>query len=135
MAKVIWPEGLKHTRQREEVCNVLLSADTPLSAGDIYDRIDKSCRIPISTIYRILEAFETGSLVEKTSIPGTETAFYKLCSEQHQHFATCLLCHRQIPLKGCPVAQLEIPASDDFIVTGHKVELYGYCKECAAARD
>ena len=35
----IWPEGIKKTKQREDVFRVLIEAKEPLSAIEIYNRI------------------------------------------------------------------------------------------------
>ena len=62
----IWPEGIKKTRQREDVFRVLIHAEKPLSAIEIYNRIQEEKKTggegqasyAVSTIYRSLSVFE-----------------------------------------------------------------------------
>lgn len=136
LKKYPWPEGLKRTKQRVAVLKVLLDSEKPLTASEIYEILltgsDKN-RMSPSTIYRVLEAFAEKDMVEETAIPGDDSKYYKLKQDEYSHFATCLSCHRQIPIKYCPVKQAADKMWEslpEFKVTGHRVDLYGYCKDC-----
>ncbi len=131
-----FPEGIKWTRQRKNVYRVLWEASEPLSAIQIYHLAAKGMdgeEYAVSTIYRILAAFEEKGLVEKSAWMGDTTAMYTLNRDGHTHYAVCLECHRRIPLQGCPFAHMHLSPAADFTVTGHKLELYGYCRECQGA--
>ena len=126
-----FPKNMQWTKQRKCVYQLLYEAKEPLSAHQIYSRIMQ--RYPeesyaLSTIYRILSAFEENGLVESTTWIGDDTVVYELHREEHRHYAVCLECHKRIPLQHCPFAHAA--DVDDFIVTGHKIEIYGYCKDC-----
>ena len=85
----------------------------------------------ISTVYRILAAFEEKGLVEKSTWTEDGTAVYGLNRGGHTHYAVCLKCHSRIPLQGCPFSHIHLEEGmGDFTVTGHKLELYGYCRNC-----
>ena len=132
-----YPQGIKWTRQRKDVYEVLLQAAEPLSAVQIYDRVkttQESGNYAISTIYRILAAFEELDIIIKTNWMGEGTVVYELNRGGHTHYAVCLSCHKRVPLQSCPFAHMHLPDKgempEDFIVTDHKLELYGYCKNC-----
>ena len=129
-----YPQGLKWTKQRKSVYKVLREASEPLNAIQIYNLVARdtdSEECAVSTIYRILAAFEDKGLVEKTVWMEDGAVVYTLNRGMHTHYAVCLECHRRIPLQSCPFAHMHLsPAAEDFTVTGHKLELYGYCKEC-----
>ena len=129
-----YPQGIKWTRQRKAVYEVLRRAEVPLSAVQIYHSVEKSGdkeTYAVSTIYRILSAFEKSGLVSKTSWMGDGTMVYELNRREHTHYAVCLECHKRIPLPSCPFAHMHIEQeAENFTVTGHKLELYGYCKDC-----
>lgn len=133
-----YPQGIKWTKQRKDVYEVLLQATEPLSAVQIYnhiDKTDKSGNYAVSTIYRILAAFEEKNLVNKTNWMGDGTVVYELNRGGHTHYAVCLECHKRIPLPSCPFAHMHLDQeTDDFTITSHKLELYGYCKECKSAK-
>lgn len=129
-----YPEGIKWTKQRKSVYEVLFEAKEPLSAAQIYSRVDKlepDGGYAPSTIYRILSTFEEKGLVSKTTWMGDGTVVYELNRGGHTHYAVCLECHKRVPLEKCPFAHLHLEGeSADFTITSHKLELYGYCKDC-----
>lgn len=129
-----YPSGIKWTRQRKDVYEVLNQASEPLSAVQIYSRIEKSAgggNYAVSTIYRILSAFEERGLVTSTTWMGDGTVVYELNRGDHTHYAVCLECHKRVALPDCPFAHIQPePETGDFLVTGHKLELYGYCRDC-----
>ena len=130
-----YPAGMKWTKQRKAVYDILEQANEPLSAVQIYNRLEKSEQeaFAVSTVYRILTAFEEQHFVTKTNWIGYGTVVYELNRGGHTHYAVCLECHKRIPLEHCPFAHLHLEQeAEDFTITGHKLELYGYCKDCKA---
>ena len=147
-----YPEGLKWTKQRKSAYKVLWETAEPLSAIQIYQRMlglgndgdnrdneddeDSNGRrsggeYAVSTVYRILAVFEEKGLVEKSTWMEDGTAVYSLNRGGHTHYAICLKCHNRIPLQSCPFAHIHLEKGmEDFTVTGHKLELYGYCSAC-----
>lgn len=129
-----YPRSLKWTKQRKSVYRVLWSAKEPLNAVQIYNLVSKDAageEYALSTIYRILSAFEEKGLVEKTTWMGDGAVVYTLNRGEHTHYALCLDCGRRIPLPECPFAHIHLEyEAGDFTITGHKLELYGYCGEC-----
>lgn len=129
-----YPSGIKWTKQRKDVYNVLLEATEPLSVHEIYNRIisrEIKSGYAVSTIYRILTAFEEKNMVLKSTLMGGDVAVYEWNKGEHLHYAICLNCHKRIPLKNCPMEHHYMPVKEDeFTVTGHRVEVYGYCKDC-----
>ena len=134
--KDCWPKGLKRTKQRESVLAILKESTQPMSAQEISARISKEGGGAwLSTVYRVLELFVEKKLAIKTSIMNSETAVYELNREHHRHYAVCIGCHKMIPMENCPMESF-IPKIKDkeFQVIGHNLEVYGYCKDCAAKK-
>lgn len=129
-----YPQGIKWTKQRKNVYAVLLEAEEPLSAVQIYrlaEKLAEGEEYALSTIYRILAAFEEKGMVSKTTWMGDGSVVYELNRGEHTHYAVCLECHKRIALQSCPFAHIHLEQeTGDFTVTGHKLELYGYCKDC-----
>lgn len=121
------------TCHKEE--NRVGSESAVVSAGNQVDQTDTEAKYAVSTIYRILAAFEEKGLVTRTTWMGDGTVVYELNRGGHTHYAVCLECHKRVALPGCPFAHVHLEEEPgDFTVTGHKLELYGYCKECREAR-
>lgn len=137
MCELEYPQGIKWTRQRKCIYRILWNAEEPLNAARIYHLAEQEAEgkeYAPSTVYRILAVFEEQGLVEKTIGMGDGTAVYALNRGGHTHYAVCLQCHRRIPLQNCPFAHMHLEKeTEDFTVVNHKLELYGYCRDCRAS--
>lgn len=129
-----FPENMKKTKQREEIFRIISEASQPMSAADIYQCLLKTgekTSLAISTVYRVLAVFEEKGYVIKSTLMDGDIAYYEWNQGEHKHYAVCLKCHKRIPLKSCPFEHGDIrPIEEDFSITSHKLELYGFCKEC-----
>jgi len=128
-----WPSGLKRTKPRESVLSTLEHAQKPLSAMEICSVIEKGGGSAwLSTVYRILELLVKKGIVIKVSVTNSETALYELNRFEHKHYAVCLGCHKIISMDNCPMEKFFPHIEDnDFRVTGHNLEIYGYCRDCS----
>lgn len=130
--QIEWPQGVKRTKPRERVLAVLAQADTPLSPMDIHARAqDQTDPIWLSTVYRVLETFAQKGLIVKTVVMDSGMAVYALNRHEHTHYAVCMGCHKIVGMENCPMEAF-IPNLGDsgFHVLGHKIEMYGYCRDC-----
>lgn len=131
--ELTFPKGIKWTKQRKAVYELLFEATEPLSATQLYTLLQEKEQetYALSTVYRILATFEEQHLVNKNAWMGEDTYCYELNRGEHTHYAVCLDCHKRIALDHCPFAHLHLEQeTGDFTITSHKIELYGYCKEC-----
>lgn len=127
-----WAGGLKRTKQRVLVLDVLERAELPLSAPEIAAELARrGAPVWLSTIYRVLETFVEAGTVQKTVVLENGAAVYELCAHAHRHYAVCLRCRRIIPLEECPLERLEPRLCErDFHITGHRLQMYGFCGGC-----
>ncbi|MEL4105436.1 Fur family transcriptional regulator [Oscillospiraceae bacterium WX1] len=126
------PPGMKRTKQRMAVLSVLEDAASPQTAMDIHKQLEKSSsRVCLSTVYRVLEQFVAHGVAVKTTVHDNDMAFFERNRHSHRHWAVCVDCHKIVAINNCPLADFEPKISDDaFQVLGHRVEMYGYCKDC-----
>lgn len=122
--KILTDAGLKCTAQRKRVIEILNAADAPMTAESIYE---KSTDISLSTVYRIVERLAEKGIVTKNTIRDSDKYYYAMADNKHRHYAICLNCGSMKYVDICPVHDLKI---DGFTVTGHKLEIYGYCGDC-----
>ncbi len=129
--------GIRYTMQRAEVYRLLARHRQAMTAGQVQQALAEEAAkegkegLWLSTVYRVLDCFVAAKLCLADHVPGLEGLSYRLLSEEDQHHAVCLSCHRLIELAECPVH--EVPQeleSLGFDCTGHKVEFYGYCSDC-----
>ncbi|MDR1589390.1 MAG: transcriptional repressor [Oscillospiraceae bacterium] len=130
MAK--WPAGVRRTKQRNTVFDILASADKPISAVEICSRAGASGQaVWLSTVYRILEMLVKERAVSKLAVMDSDMALYELIGSGHRHYAVCIGCRKIISMENCPMERFLPQLKDaDFRVTGHNLEVYGYCGQC-----
>ena len=131
--EVLTREGVKSTKHRNAILGILERSEIPLTAEEIFLSLkDKHASIWLSTVYRTLELLTIKNLVVKTTIMGDDKALYELNHNEHKHHVICIGCHKMISFLDCPVEEFEKTLKEriDFNVTGHRLEIYGYCQEC-----
>lgn len=128
ISKLLSDNGLKCTRQRLDVLKTLTSSNSPMTADMIFSQLNN---ISLSTVYRILEKFEENGIVTREIISGSTEIYYESAMMKHRHYAVCLGCHEMRYIDACPVHDTQI---SNFTVTGHRLELYGYCDKCRQSR-
>lgn len=116
--------GLKCTKQRIMVMEVLSEAHSPMTAENIYEKVDG---ISLSTVYRIVEKLCEKGIVNKNTIRDSDKFYYEIVTGEHRHYAICTECKSIRYIDICPVHNTKI---DNFTITGHKLEIYGHCDKC-----
>lgn len=125
--------GLKSTRRRGDVLQILEANSRPVTAEHIFlDLKEKGVNISLSTVYRILDVLVAKEIVLKINSSETDSAMFELNRKIHRHYLVCLGCRKMIPVENCPLGGLEkrLEQETGFAVTGHSLEIYGYCREC-----
>ena len=124
--------GLKITRQRRDIIDILEQSTRPVSAEGIYfDLRERGNSISLSTVYRVLELLVAKKAVRRISTVDECGALFEL-DDMHRHYLVCLGCHKMFPLDDCPLEayEKELTSRTGFDVTGHSLEIYGYCRDC-----
>ena len=125
--------NLKKTETRLNILRILDQEHDFLSADDIHQRLLKQLpNVPISTVYRVLEALTQRGLVSTLNVEHKKEMLFELAHDHHAHHLICLNCHKVIHIEECPVESLErsMHTKYGFKVESHSLEFYGYCKEC-----
>lgn len=125
--------GLKNTKHRNSILNILEGCDSPITAEEIFLKLKKQqVAINLSSVYRTLENLVTKDMVLKSTLAGDTKAMFELKRSEHRHRLICSSCKKMIAIEGCPVAEFEksLQKETGFRVTGHKLEIYGYCHDC-----
>ncbi len=125
--------GLKRTKSRSAILEVLEHSPQPLSAEAVYAELkNKDINMNLSTVYRTLEILTEKNLTEKLTITGENKALYEPSHIGHRHYLVCLDCKKTTAVEGCPLEGYEKKLADetDFQIEGHKLDIYGYCSQC-----
>lgn len=127
--------GLKNTKRRAAILEILEKETQPVPAEQIFFELNRY-KIPtsLSTVYRELDSLMNNDLVVKVSISAGGKALYEYNRMIHKHYLVCLGCKKMISIDICPLAayEKELEKETHFMITDHKLNLYGYCPECRA---
>lgn len=97
---------------------------------------EKQAQLSLSTVYRSCETMAEKGLLLKSNLTDDGTARYEVRRTEHVHHAICLACNRIFPIDDCPFGEFDrlMRTKYGFDVKSHRIEIYGYCRECRAAR-
>ena len=126
-------KNIKYTKHREMIYDVLSKSNYPIAAEDIYIRLkEMDSTICLSTVYRILDAFIDKNIVVKSSMAGKNKSIFEIEPMDHRHRLICIGCKKTINVEGCPLKEYErlLQKKTDFDITGHHLDLVGYCPKC-----
>ncbi|MFP3870755.1 MAG: Fur family transcriptional regulator [Syntrophobacteria bacterium] len=125
--------GLRNTPEREQVLKAIFS---------IHDHFDveqlalvlrrQESKISKATIYRNLPLFLESGLIRKAFFDnGHQYYEHSYGNPEHCHLR-CLDCGKVVEFTDEAMEEVEerLEKRHDFLVTGHKLEVYGYCPRC-----
>ena len=129
---------MKTTSQRDDIARAFLDADRHISVEELYAEVKKvNARVGYATVYRTLRLLkECGVAVERHFNDG-EARFEAAEDEHraHDHFI-CERCSRILEFASAEIDALDerIAKKLGAVVTRHRLELYGICRECREGR-
>ena len=126
--------GLKATRQRDEIVRALQEAGAHVTVDELYQRVRrKNPRLGYATVYRTLRLLaESGWASARRFGDGTARFEHRVEGKHHDHLI-CLGCGKiqEFENDRLEALQEQIARREGFRVREHKLELYGYCQNCA----
>lgn len=135
---VLNKNGLKYTKQRELVLEVIEKSGKPVTAEQIFLKLENIDRtVNLSTVYRTLSILTGKGLIIKTDFEEDNKSLYEINHMEHKHYAVCLGCKKMFSLDDCPFEEYEKKIEDKtgFNVVGHKLEIFGYCENCKSHKN
>lgn len=122
------------SRQREIILTVLKGTKSHPTADWIYQEVRKTLpRISLGTVYRNLKLLkERGDVLELQYGDGQRR--FDGNPENHYHF-NCQSCGKVYDLDETSKDDMGVDLTDKlgFVVTHHRVEFYGLCRDCQSA--
>ena len=126
--------GLKTTRQRERIIRAFFDAGRHLSAEELYHRIrTQDPHIGLVTVYRTLKLLREAGLATGRQFGDAYTRFDPNPADRPHDHLICTRCGRiqEFADANLYALQEKVARSRGFTVTEHKLELYGFCRDCA----
>ncbi|TJY44479.1 transcriptional repressor [Cohnella pontilimi] len=127
-------KGLRITDQRRTLVKLFADASGYLLPKDVYDHMQRTYPgLSFDTVYRNLRVLLDLGIIEQ--IVFEEGVKFKLhCDESHHHHhMICLHCEKTLPIRSCPMPEMDVPGG--FQIVKHRFEVYGYCSDCRDAAE
>ncbi len=124
--------GMRQTPQREAILRVLNESDRPLSAEEVWHRMDgRNSGLP--TVYRNLERFAQEGWAEGILGKDQVMRFVRCLSADHHHHLECERCGRMVEVEACGLDTTlqAMERLSGFRITRHQLQLFGTCPQCA----
>ena len=124
--------GVRMTPQRHAILSYLVETMSHPTADEIYRALEhRFPNMSVATVYNNLKVFMEAGLVRELTY-GDDSSRFDADMSDHYH-AICESCGKIVDFDFPPLSEAEQAASaaTGFRVTGHRMEVYGYCPDCS----
>jgi Fur family ferric uptake transcriptional regulator len=126
--------GLKTSRQRELIAEVFFQAGGHLSIDELLERVRKDDpHIGQATVYRTMKLLTKCGLAEPRQFGDGHTRYEPhVAEEEHHDHLICTSCGKIVEFVNTQIETLQnrVAKQHGYLVTHHKMELYGLCPDC-----
>ncbi len=126
-------QGLRNTRQREEILDAFLSAGGHITVDELFEKVKRrDSSIGYATVHRNLALLLEAGLAEEIKVGKGKTRYEQMHRREHHDHLICLKCGSFIEVFDENIERLQerLAEKNDFKPVRHKLEIYGYCKKC-----
>ncbi len=134
LAEYLRQHGLKRSAQRDVILDAFLRSDRHLSVDDLLHLVQrKHPEIGRTTVYRTLKLLQQAGLASSLEVQGQSRFEHEFGRQHHDHFI-CSSCGDIIEFSSPEIEHQQdvIAAELGFVIQGHRHQIYGLCKRCAA---
>ncbi|MDR2489260.1 MAG: transcriptional repressor [Desulfovibrio sp.] len=126
-------QGLKNTPQRRLIVDVFFKSGKHASTEELYDQVRTiDSGVGQATIYRTLRLLCEANLAREMHF-GDGTARYEpIADDSHHDHLICTACGRNQEVVDVNIERLqeELATRYGFVLTSHRMYLYGLCSSC-----
>lgn len=130
--------GLKSTAQRDDIAKAFFGSQGHLSVEELYAAVKKvNPRVGYATVYRTLKLLKECGLAEERHFEEGQARYEPAeAEEKHHDHIICERCGKIVEFNSDELERLQerIARFLGFVVSHHRMELYGICAECREGR-
>ena len=133
LASWIAEKGLKATRQRDVIVDTFFSQTGHLSVDELLIQVQgRDANIGAATVYRTMKILTDAGLASARHFFDGQTRYEAALDRHHHDHLICTSCHDIIEFENERIEELQgaVARQHGFLVTRHKLELYGLCRAC-----
>lgn len=128
--QILKNHGYKYTGKREEMVRIFDVQKRYLTAKDMLEYMQADFpQISFDTIYRNIALFQELGILEWTQLENERMYRLSCATHDHHHHLICTSCGKTKQIDLCPMNAV-LGEPEEFTITGHKFEIYGFCQEC-----
>ena len=128
--------GYRLTEPRRALARLIAAHDGHFTAEELLAASTRE-RLGVgrATVFRSLDILIDLGLVERLDLPTGEHAFVA-CEPSHHHHVVCSNCGRSTDAGDSGIAAVldEVARRTGYRIESHRLELFGLCPSCQAAR-
>ncbi len=132
--KLLERKGLKSTQQRYFIADTFFKTSTHISLEELLKKVRrKTPRIGYATVYRTMKLLTDEGLAIERQFGDGQTRFENVPEDGHHDHIICIKCSKIAEFHNEKIEELQEETAKKlgFKVLRHKLELYGYCSDCA----
>ena len=129
--------NLKSTSQRDDIARVFFASNRHISVEELYHEVRKvNPRVGYATVYRTVRLLRECGLAAERHFNDGEARFENVEEEHHHDHLICERCGRIVEFSNDEIEELQelVARKLDFVISRHKMELYGICGDCRTGR-
>ncbi len=127
-------KGLKSTSQRDFIASTFFQTNTHISLDELLRKVKrKNPGIGYATVYRTMKILTDSGLAIARQFGDGQTRYENIPEDGHHDHIICIKCSRIAEFHNQKIEQLQNETAKKlgFKILNHKLELYGYCSDCA----
>lgn len=125
--------GLRKTKQRKKLLDILKSKSEPLTADELLKICQRDCpNMALTTVYRNLDRMIDLGFATKIESKTTGAARYAAREQEKRVALVCRGCNQRIELKGVSLDELEnqVECKTGYEIEHRYIEFFGLCPVC-----
>lgn len=134
LRKFIAEKALKSTKQREIIADIFFNTKVHISLDELLFKVRrKSPKVGYATVYRTMKLLVECGLAAERHFGDGQSRYEPASEEGHHDHLICTECGKIIEFENQVIEdiQAEVAKEKNFVVTNHKLELYGVCNKCS----
>ena len=124
---------LKATKPRDAILDIFFSVSGHLSIDDIVEHARlRDLNVGPATVYRTMKLLTDAGIASARHFEGGQTRYEAAVERHHHDHLICTECGNITEFENERIEEMQERVARDhgFLVTHHKLELYGLCKAC-----
>ena len=137
LAAWISQRGLKSTRQRDVIVDTFFTTEGHLSVDELLVKVAaRDGNIGAATVYRTMKILSEAGLASARHFDDGQTRYEAALDRHHHDHLICTSCQAIFEFENERIEELQVSVAKEhgFLVTRHKLELYGLCASCRKDR-